>query len=285
MSDETDTSVETEQLSTETKSTSPFNADGTLVENWQNLAPEGYEDLKEDKTLPRLKNIWDMGRSYVSVRKQVPLDKMPRPNDNWGDEDWSEFHKAGGRPDTSGDFNIKRHEDIPEELMTKEMIDGYQELFHKIGLSKKQSDALVTYNNDLTVKALKNQAQMQELEGIKLKDNLTVKWGRAYDQNVHLGNIAIEKGFKGDEGLKERLIEKVNEDPDLIEFASNLGSLFAEHKIVESANIPTPADLQTQITALEQDPRYLSQDKSVRMPLVNQVMRLREQMVKDKQPG
>ena len=284
MSDETDTSVETEQLSTDTP-TSPFNADGTLVENWQNLAPEGYEDLREDKTLPRLKNIWDMGRSYVSVRKQVPLDKMPRPNDNFSEADWNEFYNAGGRPDTPGDYNIQRPEEIPEEMMSKEMIDGYHELFHKIGLSKKQSDALVAYNNENAVNAIKDQAQMQELEGIKLKDNLTVKWGRAYDQNVHLGNIAIEKGVKGDEGLKERLIEKVNKDPDLIEFASNLGGLFAEHKIVESANIPTPADIQTQITALEQDPRYLSPDKNVRMPLVNQVMRLREQMVKDKQPG
>jgi len=263
--------------------TSPFNADGTLVEDWHKLAPEGYEELRESKTLPRLKKFWDLSRSYESVRKQVPLDKMPRPNENFSDADWNEFYNAGGRPDTPGDYNITRPEEMPEVMMPQAKIDEWHELFHKGGASKKLVDLIVNKNNEDYLALKKENEQMEELEGIKLKDNLNVKWGRAYDQNVHLGNVAIEKGVKGDEGLKERLIEKVNKDPDLIEFASNLGSLFAEHNIVESANIPTPSDIQTQITEIEQDPRYLSKDKNVRMPLVNQVMRLREQMNKDKQ--
>ena len=279
MSDETTPPVAPEQPPSPT---SPFNADGTLVENWHTLAPEGYEHLREDKTLPRIKKFWDLSSSYVNVRKQVPLDKMPRPNDNFSEADWDEFYKAGGRPDTAQDYNIKKPEDFPEEYWVQDNADKYQEVFHKLGINKKQSDALVALNNEMTLAAIKDIEQQEEMEFTTLKDNLRKKWGRAFDQNTHLGDIAIEKGAKGDEGFKERLIEKINKDPDLIEYSANLGSLFSEHGIFEDTKIPTPSDIQKQINELRADPRFLSKEKSIRQPLIDQINRLTEQMLKDK---
>lgn len=227
---------------------SPFNEDGTLVENWQALAPEGYEELRESQTLPRLKKFWDVAKSYEHVRRQVPLDKIAKPNENFTDSDWEAWYEAGGRPETAADYGIKRPKDYPEELWDEQRSQGYQDLFHKIGLSKAQSDALVAYNNEQTLALKKTLDQQEELNFKTLEDNLHTKWGAAYDQNVHLGNIAIEKGSKGDLEYKERLLDKINSDPDLIEFASNLGSLFAEHKIVEDTKIPTPGDYDEQIS-------------------------------------
>ena len=279
MADETTPPVAPEQPPSPA---SPFNADGTLVENWHTLAPEGYEHLREDKTLPRIKKFWDLSSSYVNVRKQVPLDKMPRPNDNFSEADWDEFYKAGGRPDTAQDYNIKKPEDFPEEYWVQDNADKYQEVFHKLGINKKQSDALVALNNEMTLAAIKDIEQQEEMEFTTLKDNLRKKWGRAFDQNTHLGDIAIEKGAKGDEGFKERLIEKINADPDLIEYSANLGSLFSEHGIFEDTKIPTPSDIQKQINELRADPRFLSKEKSIRQPLIDQINRLTEQMLKDK---
>lgn len=239
---------------------SPFNKDGTLVKDWHKLAPDDYEELRESKTLPRIKKFWDLSKSYENVRRQVPLDKMPRPNENFTDADWDEFHKAGGRPDTPGDYNIKMPKDFPEEYWNQDNAEKYQEVFHKLGLSKKQADALVSLNNEMTLATLKGIEQQKEIDFNILKDSLVKKWGRAYDQNVHLGNIAIEKGMKGDLDFKERLLEKINADPDLIEFASNLGSLFSEHGIVEDTTIPTIGDMDDKISKAMQEPAYLNAD-------------------------
>ena len=138
--------------------------------------------MHEDQTLATIKDINSLSKSYVHVRKQVPLDKMPRPNDNFTDEDWGEFYKAGGRPDTAADYGIARPDEIPEEVMSKEVIEGYQELFHKIGLSKKQSDALTAYNNEKTVEAINYQTQQSEMDFNTLSDNLRKNWGMAFDQ-------------------------------------------------------------------------------------------------------
>ncbi|KKK60974.1 hypothetical protein LCGC14_3019000, partial [marine sediment metagenome] len=260
MPDKNGTSEEAEQLSEETPK-SLVNADGTFVKDWTTRLKD--ETLHNDPTLIRFKGIEELSSGHVNVRKQVPLDKMPRPTEHFTDTDWEDFHKAGGRPETAGDYNIQRDRNIPEEAMTKDTIEGYQNLFHKIGLSKKQSDAIATYNTEQMISQLTTMAQKAEMDFNTLKDGLTKKWGLAFDQNTHLGNIAIDKGaVKGADGkvdldAKERLIEKINKDPDLIEFASNLGSLFAEHKIVEDPNIPSIGDMDTKIREAQTHPAYM----------------------------
>ena len=160
MADE-ETPPETEQAPVATVPASLVSADGSLVDGWHSQAPEGYEDLREDKSLSTIKNVFALGRSYVHVRKQVPMDKMPRPNENWGDADWEDFHKAGGRPDTAADYGLKRDEGIPEEIMPQEMLDGKQELLFKHGASKNLVEALNSYDNEQMLKLIQQDADKE----------------------------------------------------------------------------------------------------------------------------
>ena len=257
-------------------------ADGSLVDNWQQHAPEGFEDLKDDKTLSTMKNVWNLSKSYVHVRKQVPMDKMPRPNENWGDNDWTEFYKAGGRPETPKDYNIKRHPDIPEDFMPQEVIDGYQELLHKHGASQKLVDALAEYNNDLTLKQITANTKAEEEHNTRLWDQLHDEWGRAYDQKVFRAEKAIERGANGDEGYYQAVLAEVNKSANLIKLMSRIEDHFSEHSPVESVSIPTPADFQEQIDTLMKDP-VLSNPRSTpaeRKKVLDKIMRLREEKSK-----
>ena len=237
------------------------NTDGTLVENWHTLAPEGYEELRNSETLPRFKKFWDLGKSYENVRRQVPLDKIAMPNDNFTDEDWNQWYQAGGRPETAEDYNIQRPDDFPEQFWDVDRTKGFQKLFHEIGLSKKQAEKLVEYNNKEVLEHLKAQEQREEQDFNAIQDKLHSEWGSAYDQKVHIGNTAIEKGCENvkDPDFKERVLEKVNKDPDLIRLCSNLGSKFVESRIIETPQIPTPGDIQSQIDKAVADPSYLSE--------------------------
>ena len=123
----------------------------------------------------------------------------------------------------------------------------------------------------------------EEQEGIAVWDAIHKEWGRAFDQNVHRGNVAIHAGSNGDEGLEQRLLKKVNKDPELLKLVSNLGGKFTEGTPFETPSVPTPGDLQTQINKLRADPRYMSKDKSGRQPIIDQIKRLTEQMYKDKE--
>jgi hypothetical protein len=158
------------------------NEDGTFVKDWTTKLKD--ESLHNDATLKTIPDIDTWAKNHVNLRKQVPMDKMPRPTEHFTDSDWDEYHKAGGRPDTAADYNIKRNEGIPEALRTKEAIDSDQEFYLKAGFSKKQVEALEQYNEDKLLTAIQNSETQKDMDFNALKDGLTKKWGAAYDQKA-----------------------------------------------------------------------------------------------------
>jgi len=208
---------------------------------------------------------------------------MPRPNENWGDSDWDEFHKAGGRPETAADYNIKRNEAIPEELISQETMDGFQKLLFKHGASKKLVDALMTYNDEQTLKMMKQHEEKTTEFNTRLWDSLHDTWGAAYDQRVRRAKKSIERGTNEDEGFYQRVLSKVDKSADLIKFMANMEDKFSEHEPVERHNIDTPADLDSQIREIEQSADYRSTNQKVRLNAAQRASRLRTQKREDKQ--
>lgn len=226
------------------------NEKGELRENWIESLDE---DLRGESFLGEVKDIQSMARSVVNARKMVGKDKIVVPRT---DEEWGEFYKVGGRPDTAADYNLVRPEDFPEEHYNNELASAAMELFHKIGLSKKQADALFEFNNTNALAVIKAAADADEAAFKETEDALYKEWGNAYEERKHLGNVAIEKAVKDDEEFKARLTDKFGNDPDFIRFASNIGGLFAEHGDVAVPGVPTPSDIQAQIDEAMQHPAY-----------------------------
>lgn len=255
--------------------TNYFNSDGTFNEGWQSTLPEGYRDE------PSLKTVNDgkvLARMFVDTKKMVGKDMMEIPTDASDKVVWDAYHKAGGRPDTAEDYNLAKPEELPDEFYNAELATVAQGLFHKIGLSKKQVEALWEFNNKNTITQLTARKQAEELEMSELRSGLSTEWGAAFEQKKHLGNMAIEEGTAGDADFKARLTQKFGNDPDFIRYSANLGGKFAEGKSPNFANIPTPKDYQVQIDEIQANPLYLKGTQEQRMKLADQIMALREKM-------
>lgn len=281
-------------MTTETPDEGFVKSDGTFIENWQLKLQD--ESLHADKTLMTLKNVENLAKSYVHVRRQVPLDKIAIPNENSTDADWEVWHKAGGRPETAADYALKRPDDFPEEYYSDELANTFMDFAHKIGLSTKQVNALFEFNNNNVLAVLKADADTAELDMNELKDGLYKDWGNAFEQKKHFGNLAVEKGTSqtkmvngiatmvSDEKFKSRLTKKFGNDPDFIRFTSNLGSKFAESGAVES-QVPTPTDIQTKIDELMHTDAYRKRDHPNHKNIVQQVARLFREKAKSTKTG
>ncbi len=219
-------------------------SDGTLREGWRDTLDE---DIREEKCLQTVKNFNGAMRSYVDARKAYGKEKIAIPNEASSDAEWDTFHAAGGRPETAGDYALARPEELPEEYYSQELATAAQDLFHKIGLNKKQADALFAFNNNNVIAQLATNAQNDELSATELKDKLYSDWGNAFEQKKHLGNVAVEQGTNGDVEFKERLTQKFGNDPDFIRYSANLGAKFSEAGSPDAKTIPTPDDIQTTI--------------------------------------
>lgn len=224
-------------------------ADGNLREGWLESVDE---DLREESYLKEAKTVQGLAKGTVHARRMVGKDKMVIPTAESGDEVWDAYHKIGGRPDTAEDYGFKRPDDFPEEHWDDEFMTKAQEILFRGGASQKLANELLVLNIESVQAALKAQQQQEEFELGKINDALDTEWGLARDQKMHLGNIAVVEGAKGKDGIvneeyKARLVEKINKDPDLIRFASNLGSKFSEHGVITDTSIPTPGDLDSKI--------------------------------------
>jgi len=230
------------------------NAEGELRDGWRDSLPE---DIRNEKVFDRVNNFEGVMKSLASAEKMVGRNKVAIPNEASSDVEWDAYYVAGGRPETAGDYNLARPEELPEEFYNQELATTAQELFHKIGLSQKQADALFAFNNNNVIAQLAKNKQDAELVATMLKDSLYADWGNAFEQKKHLGNVAVEQGTSGDDEFKERLTQKFGNDPDFIRFAADIGNKFAEGKAVDVTKlIPTPSDIQAQIDDEIAKPAY-----------------------------
>ncbi len=260
-----------------------FNSDGTFGEGWQGTLDEG---LREDKSLTTFRNVNDLAKSFVNTKSMVGKNTMEIPTDASSEETWDAYHKIGGKPETVADYNLKAPEDFPaevlEQVFPKVKLEAWQERFFKAGISKKAADQFIAHFAQDMLTDLKAVKMATEQEYSELESGLSVDWGAAYDQKIHLGNMAIEEGTAGNEELKARVVAKVQKDPDLTRLLANLGSKFAEGKPPNFGNIPTPADYQTQIDTIRENPLYLSGTQEQRMKLANQELEIRKKMNPEK---
>ena len=260
-----------------------FGSDGSLTEGWQGTLDES---LREEKSLSTFKTVGDLAKSFVSTKSMVGKNTMEIPTDASNEVVWDMYYKAGGKPETVADYNLKAPDGFPEEVIEqifpKARLEAWQERFFKAGISKKAADQFIADFAQDILADLQSVKQVEEQQMSELKTGLSLEYGAAYDQKKHIGNMAIEEGTKGDLEFKTRLTDKFGNDPDFIRYSINLGEKFAEGKPPNFANIPTPADYQTQIDEIMANPLYMKGTTKERMKLAEQIMALRTKMKPEK---
>lgn len=260
---------------------------GVLKEGWLDKLDEEY---RGESYLKEAKDIQGLAKGTVHARRMVGKDKMVIPTEESGDEVWDEYHRIGGRPDTVLDYGFKKPDDFPDEHWSDEYALKAQEILHKYGGSKKLGDALLALNIESSKAAQEAKRQAEEFEFDRISNVLDTEWGMARDQKMHLGNIAVVEGTKNkdgtvDEERKARILEKVNADPDLVWFASNLGGKFSEHGVIHDAGIPTPGDLDTKIKGEMAKESYMNIKHPNHENQVQLVQRLFQDKVKATKTG
>jgi len=232
--------------------------DGAFAKDWQQrMLPE---DLQGDPSLSSIPNIQTLAKNFVNTKAMVGKNKIVIPDETSDQGVWEEFWRVAGRPDTADDYGFKKPDALPEEHYNEDFAKSAQELFHKIGISKKQADAIFEFNNSYLMETLAEQQNIQELELKETKAQLYKDWGAATEQKLHLGNIAIEQGCAGDEEFKGKIIQQYGNDPNFIRFASNLGEKFSEHGVASQRDIATPTEMKAKIAEAMNTDAYRQAD-------------------------
>lgn len=196
--------------------------------------------------------------SHASLEKLLGHEKVPIPKDVNDVEGWNRFSKAMGIPDKAEGYGLADIK-VPDALKGQGIDKSkFAEIVHAHKLTPSQAKGLWKVYNDMGLEQYNN-AIKEHQEGItKTVNTLKGEWGDAYETNVELGQMVLNK-FANDKETNDWLTATLSSDPKGIKFLAQIGEHFAENKIGEfqaKRFSLAPEQAQEEIQKIVRDPNH-----------------------------
>jgi len=229
--------------------------DGSFKDGWRDFVPE---DIRNEKVFDRTKNIEGVFKSLASAERKFGMKAVPLPGENAEQEEWDEFYKATGRLEKPEDYKIEKDPTIPDEFWPDDIVNILQKSAFEAGNNPKQAAIYGKNFNEFLKKQIETAQTEQKLQYDESINELKTEWSSKYDSNIHIGNIALEKGTAGDNKLKERVKEKFGADPDFARLMRNLGVNFKESELIDADAVQpdTLAEIDEKMAQLRESDAY-----------------------------
>lgn len=159
----------------------------TPTASWRDNLPE---ELRDVPSLQKFKDLSGLAKSYVEAEKKIGQPQLPKPDENWTEQQWSEVYKALGRPDTPDAYEINPPEGIEFD---ENLVRGARETFHKAGLTPKQVQEVMGYYTQTL--ARDQEARQQQIEELKTQSqaSLELEWGESFASNIAVANQVLKR--------------------------------------------------------------------------------------------
>jgi len=202
-------------------------------------------------------------KSHSSLEQLLGHEKVPIPKGEGDTEGWARFSKAMGIPDVAEGYGLADPE-LPEgfEGLKGEMVKDksqFAEMCHGFKLTPNQTKGLWDAHVKSQVEDYSNFQEETKQIMAKTVNQLRGEWGDAYDGNIHLGQMVINKFSGGNKELENFLTTSLSKDPRGVKFLAQVGKHFAENKIGEFSATRfslAPEQAMAEIEKISRDPKH-----------------------------
>ena len=254
------------------------NHDGTFADTWLDSLPENLraEECLGKDVVPDFQN---MVKQFVNQRKAIGKEKIVVPNEKSTPEEWAEFHAAGGRPDTAGDYKVEIPEEMKDVFTDASMADA-KKMAHELGISQGQFEGYMNHQFAQAAATQTEQARIEKENKDGAEAELRTEFGGAYDTRMAAANRVIAEAIP-DAEKQALFLQKFGNEPDFVRFASTVGLRLVEHSALKAAlTQDAPGDAVKKISSLEQTKGYMdtsSEDmtREERQSITDEILRLR----------
>jgi hypothetical protein len=219
------------------------------------------EDLRSSPLLQKFEDnpqgLEKAIESHANLEKLLGHEKVPIPKDVNDVEGWNRFSKAMGIPDKAEGYGLPDVDasNYPGLEFNK---NEFAEIAHSLKLTPAQAKGLWESYTSRTMESYQNSMaeHKKNLEGTVTK--LKSEWGDAFQQNVELGQMVINK-FSADQEMNDYLTTVMTQDPRGIKFLAKIGDQFAENKVGEfgiKRFTLAPEQAREEISKIVRDPNH-----------------------------
>lgn len=172
-------------------------------------------------------------KSHLSLEQMLGHEKVPIPKGGFAEdpEGWNRFSKAMGVPEKAEAYGLPDPE-IPQEMQGAINFnkEEFAQIAHSLKLTPGQTKELWNTYTGKTKEQYAQHLNSMRQHMTQVVNQMRSEWGDAYDTNVELGQMVINK-FAGDQAQQDYLTSVLCKDPMGIKFLAKLGNQFAENKV------------------------------------------------------
>ncbi len=168
--------------------------------------------------------------SHLNLEKLLGHTKVPLPKDDKDIAGIQAFNKALGVPDKPEGYGLK-DPTMPESMKSMTFDKKtFSEVIHKFGLTPKQANGLWQAYTDMSMQSYNKYVTENNKQLGDMVSGLRQEWGDAYDSNVELGQMVINK-FSDSQEMNDFITASLLKTPQGVKFLAKVGGQFAENKI------------------------------------------------------
>lgn len=209
MSEVTESPVAPSQESESAPEPAPSSGIGQPVESappfeptpevFQSMVGSLPEEIRNTALIQETKDFESLVGQAINAQKLLGRKTIEEPQEDWSDEKWDELYTKLGRPEDAKDYGDaealqeKYKEILNDTPLEGSEIEGWNDVFHKAGLSSRQAEILQqAYLNDrMGIIAESKESLSKEIH--EQTAALRQQWGDEYTVNLNIANQAYDK--------------------------------------------------------------------------------------------
>jgi len=216
------------------------------------------DDLKENATLQKFKDVGGLSSSYLSMQEMLGS-RVKVPTEESTDEERSDFYTKLGRPETPDKYELQIDERFSQNPQDQQKIQEFREKAFEQGFSNKQAQKAVDFYTDMINGAMIDQDAVLGQARVSAETALKKEWGvTQYDKNLALSRRAFNRF--ADDDLKKFVNENgISNNVAMIKFLHKIGTAFNEPEMAgagkDSASIDSDS-ARIEIDAMMKDSKH-----------------------------
>ncbi|UOF78046.1 putative protease [Caudoviricetes sp.] len=170
-------------------------------------------DLQKEPSLATFKDPGALAKSYVEAQKLIGAKRIALPGEKASESEWESFYNSIGRPETVDKYPDVVLKDEKGNVIIqpdKAQADELKKVFHKMGLTARQAQAMQEYSLKYLHASQTEAAKTAQQQSEAAINGLKQEWGDKFDSKVDTARAVVKK-FAGDS------------EADLIKFLDDSG--------------------------------------------------------------
>jgi len=247
---------------TSTNSTGYLDSDGKFTEGWLDRL-KGFEDSKQ--ILGQFKDIDGVFKTLVSQQRLLgkKADAVLMPNEKSTSEEWKEFNKRLGVPESPEGYKTAKPAVLPEGSEWNDQIATKAgEIAHKAGVTTKQWQTILNAFGEIEAQSKAEETQREAQEIAQGRKSLAEEWGEKFDINISKAKRLVQLGG-GD--LNDTSLRSAG----MVKMLARIADTLSDDKLVSSDSAATMLVGKTRAMDIMKNPdnplhkRYTSGDREI----------------------